>query len=84
MAGRKKENLLDRITLDQDILVGKPVVRGMRISVELILDLLSQGAKEEEILAEYPMLERKDILACVAYARNMVAGEEILLTGTDK
>jgi len=64
------------------VLVGKPLVRDLRISVELILDLLSQGAKEEEILEEYPMLEKDDILACLAYAKQLVAGEDIRLTGT--
>ena len=60
------KDLLTRITIDSDVLVGKPVIRGMRISVELILDLLSQGATEEEILEEYPQLEKEDILACLA------------------
>ena len=74
--------LLDRITVNPEVLVGKPVVRGMRITVELILDLLSKGATEKEILEDYPMLTREDILACIAYARQLVAGEEVRLTGT--
>jgi uncharacterized protein (DUF433 family) len=69
--------LLKRITIDPEILTGKPIIRGMRVSVEQILDLLSQGATEEELLQDYPMLEREDILACLAYAKKLVAGEEI-------
>lgn len=69
--------LLKRITVDPEILTGKPISRGMRISVEQILDLLSQGATEEELLQDYPMLEREDILACLAYAKKRVAGEEV-------
>lgn len=71
------QKLLERITCDPNILTGKPIVRGMRLSVEQILDLLSQGASAEELLQDYPMLEREDILACLAYAKKLVAGEEI-------
>lgn len=71
------EEVLERITLDPGLLSGKPIVRGMRISVEQILDLLSQGATEEELLQDYPMLEHEDILACLIYAKKLVAGEEI-------
>ena len=71
------QKLLERITCDPTILAGKPVVRGMRLSVEQLLDLLSQGASTDELLQDYPMLERADILACLAYAKKLVAGEEI-------
>ena len=71
------QKLLERITCDPTILAGKPVVRGMRLSVEQLLDLLSQGASTDELLQDYPMLEREDILACLAYAKKLVAGEEI-------
>ncbi len=71
------QKLLERITCDPNILTGKPIVRGLRLSVEQILDLLSQGASAEELLQDYPMLEREDILACLAYAKKLVAGEEI-------
>ncbi len=54
--------------MDADVLAGKPVVRGTRLAVELILDLLASGQSESEILTNYPVLTRDDILACLAYA----------------
>ena len=67
-------NLLARITVRPDVFGGKPVVRDMRISVELILSLLAQGVTQEELLEDYPRLEPEDILACVAHAHAVVAG----------
>jgi uncharacterized protein (DUF433 family) len=64
-------NLLKRITLDPEICHGKPVIRGMRYPVELILDLLSAGMTHTEILNDYPSLEEDDILACLAYASKL-------------
>ena len=58
----------ERITVDPEILAGKPVIRGTRIAVELILQLLAAGQSENEILANYPGLTREDILACLSYA----------------
>ena len=58
----------ERIIVDAEILAGKPVIRGTRIAVELILELLAAGQSESEILANYPGLAREDILACLAYA----------------
>jgi uncharacterized protein (DUF433 family) len=58
----------ERIVADREILGGKPVIRGTRIAVELILDLLAAGQSESEILASYPGLTREDILACLSYA----------------
>jgi uncharacterized protein (DUF433 family) len=58
----------ERIAVDQEILSGKPVIRGTRLSVELILDLLAAGCTEAEILENYPGLQREDILACLSYA----------------
>ena len=63
------DELLRRITSRPDVLGGKPIIRDMRISVELILSLLSQGESIESILADYPRLERDDIHACMAYAQ---------------
>lgn len=71
------EALLSRITADPEIFGGKPVVRGMRISVELILSLLAQGQTIEAILEDYPELESGDIRACFAYARAAIADESI-------
>ena len=62
------EQLIDRITIDPDICNGKPVVRGLRITVETILDYLSAGETPEEILRQHPMLEPEDIPACLAFA----------------
>ncbi len=64
--------LLSRISIDPNICFGKPYIRGHRIWVSLILDLLSNGATIEEILEEYPSIERDDILACIAYGAEMV------------
>ena len=69
--------LLKRITADPEIFGGKPIVRGMRISVELVLSLLAQAEKPEDILADYPDLELDDIRACVAYAHAVIASDSI-------
>ena len=63
--------LIDRITTDPEICHGKPVIRGLRYPVEIILDLLSSGMTIEEILADYEDLEREDILAVLAYAARL-------------
>jgi len=72
------ENLLQRITFNKDILRGKPVIRGLRISVEMILELLAKGASWQEILEDYPNLEPDDIQAARLYAHHLVAGETIV------
>ncbi len=61
-------NVSDRIVLDPEILAGKPVIRGTRIAVEFMLELLADGQSEQDILAEYPGLVHEDILACLSYA----------------
>jgi uncharacterized protein (DUF433 family) len=61
----------DRITIDPAICHGKPVVRGLRYPVEMILDLLSSGMSHEDILSDYPDLERDDILAVLQYAQRL-------------
>jgi uncharacterized protein (DUF433 family) len=58
----------ERIVVDPKILAGKPVIRGTRLAVEFILELLAAGQTESDILANYPGLTRDDILACLAYA----------------
>jgi len=60
-----EERLLGRITVDPKVMVGKPVIRGTRLTVEYILGLLAHGATVEEILQEYPGLSREDIQACI-------------------
>lgn len=71
------DDLLRRIKSNPKIFGGKPIIRGMRISVELVLALLAQGATEEEILADYPDLEPADIRACIAYAHAVVAHDRL-------
>jgi uncharacterized protein (DUF433 family) len=62
------DNLSERIDLDPQIMLGKPVIRGTRITVEILLEKLAAGNSIEEILADYPRLTREDVLAAVAYA----------------
>ena len=69
--------VLDRITADPAIFGGKPIVRGMRISVELILSLLAQGEAQAAILEDYPSLEPEDIRACLAYAHAVIADDRL-------
>ena len=64
-----------RIVLDPGILVGKPIVRGTRISVEFVLELLAEGWTEAEILAEYPTLKPGDVAACLRYAADILGAE---------
>ena len=64
----KENQLLERITLNPRIMVGKPVIRGTRLTVEYILGLLAHGATETEILQEYAGLTREDIQACLLFA----------------
>jgi uncharacterized protein (DUF433 family) len=69
--------LLKRITADPAIFGGKPIILGMRISVELILGLLAQGENWDNILADYPDLEIDDIRACIAYAHAVIANDSL-------
>ena len=69
--------LLARITARPDVFGGKPIIRDMRISVELVLSLLTQGVSPEAILDDYPDLELDDIRACTAYAHAVIAGDSL-------
>ncbi len=69
--------LLKRITANPAIFGGKPIIRGMRISVELILSLLAQGENWDNIMADYPDLEIDDIHACLAYAHAVIANDSL-------
>jgi uncharacterized protein (DUF433 family) len=71
------EKLMNRITANPKIFGGKPIVRGMRISVELILSLLAQGETAEDLLKDYPGLEADDIRACIAYAHAVIAQDSL-------
>ena len=66
--------LLDRITTDPKVLVGKPIVRGTRISVELVIDLLARGYSKEQVLAQFDHLTMDDVHACLAYAESCSSG----------
>ena len=69
--------LLARITARSDVFGGKPIIRDMRISVELILSLLAQGVAQEDILDDYPDLEPDDVRACIAYAHAVISGDTL-------
>ena len=66
------ENLIDRITIDENICNGKPTIRGKRITVQTILEYLSAGESESEILKQYPSLEPEDIKACIRFASELM------------
>lgn len=63
------DSLLERIDIDPQVMLGKPVIRGTRITVEILLEKLAAGNSMEEILDDYPGLTREDVLAAMAYAR---------------
>ena len=72
-----KDELLRRITARPEVFNGKPIIRDMRIPVELVLSLLSQGASHDELMDDYPELEEEDIRACLAYAHAVIAGDSL-------
>jgi uncharacterized protein (DUF433 family) len=72
----------DRITIDPDVLVGKPIVKGTRISVEFVIDLLARGWTTEQVLKEYDHLTPEDIQACLAYASDVLKSEKVYLLPT--
>ena len=73
----EETNLLRRITARPKVFGGKPIIRDMRISVELVLSLLAQGVTPEAILDDYPDLEPDDIRACTAYAHAIIARDTL-------
>ena len=72
-----ERKLLERITVDPKIFGGKPIIRGHRLAVEHVLDMLAAGDSPDTILEGYPWLEREDILACLVYARRLVGHERV-------
>ena len=72
----------DRIVVDSKILTGKPVIRGTRIAVEFVVDLLAAGWGHEQILASYPHLAEEDIRACLAYASELLREERVFPLNT--
>jgi len=71
------EHWKNRITIDPKILAGKPIIKGTRISVELILDLLANGWTAEKILENYPHLKKEDIIAVLKYATQILKEERV-------
>lgn len=67
----------DRITVDPRILVGKPVVKGTRIAVEMVVDLLAAGWTHRQILDSYPTLREEDVRACLGYASEILHAEKV-------
>lgn len=77
MRQQSEDELLERITINPKIFGGKPIIRGRRLAVEHVLGMLAAGDTAEAILAGYPWLEPDDVLACLAYARRLVAHERV-------
>lgn len=73
----KNKELLDRITVNPDVMVGKPTIRGLRITVEQILKALANGVTSEDLLEDYPELEPEDIQAVLLHASELVSEEQI-------
>ncbi len=73
-----ESQLLNRISLDPKIMVGKPVIRGTRLTVEYILNLLAHGMTTDEILQEYPGLENEDIRACLLFATKSLESTDFM------
>jgi uncharacterized protein (DUF433 family) len=66
-----------RIVIDPDVLVGKPVIKGTRISVELVIDLMARGYSKEQIIDQYDHITAEDIQACLAYASETLRSERV-------
>lgn len=77
----KNQTLLDRISLNPKVMVGKPTIRGLRITVEQILKALANGVSTQELLEEYPELEPEDIQAALSYAAELVSEEQVFPVG---
>jgi len=69
---------LERIEIDPEVMLGKPVIRDTRITVEIILEEIAAGLTVEEILSDYPRLTRDDVLAAVGYARQAIGTDEFI------
>jgi len=76
--------ITDRIEINPKVMMGKPVIRGTRITVELILKKLSEGASNSELLEAYPKLTRKDIQAAIRYAADILSHEETIILSSSK
>ncbi len=76
--------ITDRIEINPKVMMGKPVIRGTRLTVELILRKLSEGASPSELLEAYPKLKREDIQAAIRYAADTLAHEETVIISSPK
>ena len=76
------KSLLDRVQIDPGVMVGKPTVRGYRITVEQILTALASGIGFQELKEDYPVLEREDIEACLLYAAKLVEEQRVYILKT--
>lgn len=74
------DDLISRITVDPEVCHGKPCVRGLRYPVETILEYLAGGDSIDDVLTEFPDLEREDVLACLEFSRRMLATKSVHLT----
>ena len=77
MSTPREEELLRRITINPAVLGGKPIVRGMRISVQQIVEAIAAGVPEPDLLADFPYLEPDDIRAALLYAAKRIANEDV-------
>jgi uncharacterized protein (DUF433 family) len=82
--GERVMTVTDRIEVNPKVMLGKPVIRGTRVPVELILRKLSEGATEDDLLDAYPRLSRQDIQAAIGYAADTLAHEETLIVTPPK
>jgi len=82
--GRFTMTITDRIEINPKVMMGKPVIRGTRLTVELILRKLSEGATESELLGAYSKLKREDIQAAIRYAADTLAHEETVIISSPK
>lgn len=78
----ESKQLRERITVNPEVMVGKPTIRGLRIAVEQILKALAGGITINELLEDYPELEREDIQAALLYAAELVSEEQVFEVGT--
>ena len=72
------DELLGRVEINPAVMLGKPVIRGTRLTVEIILEKLASGRTVEEVREDYPFLAREDVLAALAYARNVIGTDELI------
>ncbi len=79
----EKVNITDRITVQPGVMVGKPTIRGMRITVEQLLKALANGITADQLLNDYPELEKEDIRAALLYASQLVDEERVYAVGAN-